>query len=314
MAVPVSDLVADIRIDSGLRQNQLFTDAQIAKFVTEAYAKLRDIFIGRFSHWFRASYRFTLTGGVGGNTLDLSLIPNLQMDQFLNRNPDALRPETVRRLGSVANRNDVGGWFGNGVLGTRRYDTDGDVLTVYPPATAAGSYELVYTPMRENLIVVGRMPAWDEDDSFTFDGTFQIIGAEFDENDVGGTLTVEGSGEPGYDGVYTITEIVSENECVTEPLAPGVFSFPDTTTFEIIPSNSRKTLPQPMTPWTEYIKVYSCIKIRRSRNQDISSFEIALREEKERALEAAKTRSEGSKQPPVTRRRRRFGGGSSYGG
>src|SRR6478609_1657170 len=153
MAVSVADLISSIRLTSGLRNNQLFSDSQIATIATDGYADLRDKLIVRFAAWFKDTYDFTLTSSEGGNVLDLSLIPDFQMAQGLDLLNNGSPSFTVPMLDSFAERNQYNnlwplgvGWSYNGFLG-RRYWIDGDTLTVYPSQNAGGNYRLIYTPM-----------------------------------------------------------------------------------------------------------------------------------------------------------------------
>src|SRR6188508_1244739 len=138
MAVAVSDMIAQVRLKSGLRGNRLWSDSEIATALTDGYKDLRDRMIVRFAHWFAARYPFTLVGGVGASTLDLSLVPRLEMIQGLDLLVGGIR-YTVNELGSFAERNAYNGstLFGsigpafNGFAG-RRYFPNGDEMELLP--------------------------------------------------------------------------------------------------------------------------------------------------------------------------------------
>src|SRR5690349_5592622 len=119
MSVQLTDLISTVRRDSGLKSNPLFSDSNIASILSDGKSRLRDIFIESFAHWFLDTYDFTLSGEVGGNTLDLTNIPYLQMDQYLNRDPESATPEPVLRLGSLAERAQFNGlaptWLSGGI-------------------------------------------------------------------------------------------------------------------------------------------------------------------------------------------------------
>lgn len=321
MAVSVATLVARTRIASGLRNNQLFSDDQIAELLSDAYADMRDVLIVRFAGWFSARYAFTLAGGNDGYTLDLSLIPTLESVQGLDFLDSGGNRYTVDELTSIANRNDGAGVWPlasvglsfNGALG-RRYWIDGQTLRLVPPVSAQGNYELIYSPMALPLMLP-RVPAWDEDDSvIPPDAHFQIIGADFTASDVGGTLTVAGSGTPGYDGDYEITEFISDTEIVTDPVPPGPLSFPNTTTFTIqVPAGTVGEIPQPLTPWVKYLVLFASVAIRSSRKQDATDLETQRLQIRQRMIDLTKQRGQGVKQAPITRGWR-YGGGYGGGG
>lgn len=144
MSVRIDKLIQDVREESGLGSNQLWTDDRIARQLDKANKELTDQFINSYAHWMQKKFRFTLAGGNDGCRLDLRTIPdfNFQQGQWLNRSPDATPPETVDRLPSQVNRNDGS---------ARRYDIVGDYLIVYPPSNSAGDYEIAYTPKATTL-------------------------------------------------------------------------------------------------------------------------------------------------------------------
>ena len=225
--ITVQSLVSDIRILSGLRGNQLFSNAQIAELASDAYASLRDIMIARFAHWFAAYYPFTLNGGNGGNTLDLTLIPDLQQDQALDQ-IQGDQKFTVLALGSLAERNQYGNNFGAGVGGLR-YFTNGDTLEVLPPSASGGSYLLTYTPQYTVLAMPVVLPrkvtpivrnsadnvnASLHEWTFT-NGTFSPL------VNIGQYLFIANDGSAHNNGAHLITDVSTAQICLTEDIVNG---------------------------------------------------------------------------------------------
>ena len=214
MAIAVQSLVSDIRILSGLRSNQLFTDQMIAELASDAYASLRDVMIVRFAHWFAAYYPFTLNGGAGGNTLDLTLIPDLQMDQCLDQIQGSQK-FTVLALGSLAERNQYGNNFGAGTGGLR-YFTNGDTLEVLPASAAAGSYELTYTPQYTVLALpipitrtITTILNSGSDSVVASSHTWILHNGTFTDANVGQYLYVQNTGVTQNDGFHQVQSITS---------------------------------------------------------------------------------------------------------
>lgn len=150
MAVLVQDLVDDIRLLSNLKNNQFFSDQDIAGFASDAAKELADIFIAVNEHYLMVPFDFTLAGGVGANVA--ALPEDFQRSNILLRNPTQPNPERVRMLASLVERstcNVFGPGFG------RRYfissSADGATLEMLPAPSAAGSYRLLYTPQLADL-------------------------------------------------------------------------------------------------------------------------------------------------------------------
>ena len=317
--VLVSDMTAQVRVQSGLRKNQLFNDHQIEALLTDAYADFRDKVDARNAFWFKQTYPFTLTGGDGGNVLDLTLIPDLKEVQYVNRINGTVKT-TVTALGSIAERNN---WTNPafGVAG-RRYFVDGDTLEILSPQLAAGSYELVYTPQYEQLAAPQvRTFAVNPADIVSFDDDgFILENANFDEDrDTGADLLINwDSPNEGYNGHWTITGIHpgSTTWCFVGTVSHIGFTNPVTgadyiETYQ--PVGTRADLPFSMRPWAQYLVTHACIAIRTSRKQDTTELERKLAQLTARVVTATKTRTQGVQQAPITRRRRGYGGfGGSY--
>jgi hypothetical protein len=195
MAVSVESLIAQTRLASGLRSNRLFSDDQIAEFLTDGYADLRDKLIVRFASWFKATVDFSLTNGEAGSVFDLATVPDFQMAQGLDLLNGDSPPWTVPMLDSFAERNRgnalwplASSWSYSGFLG-RSYWIDGDTLTVYPSPNAAGNYRLIYTPMLKSLALpVTRTFAVQADDiDAPNQWTFHL--ANFVAGEVGSVIT-----------------------------------------------------------------------------------------------------------------------------
>lgn len=315
--VTVPDLVADVRLISGLRSNPLYSDHEIAAtFLDDAAKELYDIFVASLQHWFRKTVQFTLTGGEGGNTFDLSTVPDFQMDQGLNYLTNGGRPRTVTRLGSFAERNAYGGVYPFGGCDLQ-YFTDGDILTVTPPGAAASTYELIYTKQIESLDVpvTRNITVTPVDDPIHVGGQygFSFANGAFTNADVGQQLVVAFSApNVAWNGTYTIATVNSPTSVFVEGTLPDPsgFTTPTAGTASVIsqPPGTRGDLPQVLCPWASFLKVHAAVVLNTSRQYPCSELQAKLEIERRRATSMAKMRSEGVQQAPITRRRVRFAG------
>lgn len=343
MSVSVADLIAKTRLNSGLRNNQLFSDDQIATILSDAFADLRDKMIVRFAYWFRKTFDFTLAGGNGGNTLDLSQVPDLQMVQgldLLDSNDNAF---TIDMLESFAQRNQFntiwpfgGGWGFNGFVG-RRYWVDGDTLFVYPAANSAGNYRLVYTPQYTTLALSKTVnftldsadhPIVPPPGSLAGTGAWSLANANLaNATDIptsGFDLTLTFvTTNLGFSGTYHVVDVglpptFGAPTFSTSNLASSAgFTNPatGTGTYTYQPAGTIGALPQALFPWQKYLILYASIAIRTSRQQQIMpDMETQWKEINSRVVAATKQRSEGVRQAPITRSNYGAGGwGDGFG-
>ena len=315
MSVPVSTMIANTRVMSGLRSNQLFSDNQIAVLLTDGWGDFRDKVVARLAYWFRKVVNFTLAGGVGANTLDLTTIPDLQQIQYVNRLNGNGQNESVIELPTVTERN---AWFGsqNGVpCGGRRYFADGDVLEILPPQISGGNYEMAYTPQYQQLSTpqpvppaVPTVPA-TLNGVVTGTGVYSFAGAAFTSANVGDTLNVSGCADAANNGSFPILIVLTPDSITTNNTA-SVSGVVTSAVVTVQPQGSVATLPQSMAPWAIYAEVHASIAIRTSRKQGTGELERKLAALAQRVVTMTKARAQGVQQAPIQRWRR----GQSYGG
>lgn len=317
VTVLVSDMIAEVRLRSALRNNQLYSDDQLASFLTDAYADLRDRVNARNAFWFRASVDFTLSGGNDSFTFDLTTIPDFQEAQYLNWVSGGVKYD-VPLLSTVQDRNryQTGGPWN----GARRYFIDGDQLEVLPPTNAQGTYELVYTPQFAALSPLHfREFAIDSSAQTLADGMdsgFNFANANFTDGDIGATMNVQfAAPNDGLNGNYIISGIHpgSTTWCfvvggVTPFAVTGTPTGTVTLTFQ--PFGTVDRIPQSMSPWSLYMILHASIAVRTGRKQDTSTLDRQLDVQLKRLVTATKQRSQGVTQAPI----RRLGLGLNYNG
>lgn len=232
MATPLTTLVSDIRLLSGLMENQLYTDANIVSIVSDLWLELYDRFVTTNQHYRIKEFDFTLAGGVDGNTVELP--SDFQLGNGLEMNPGQARPQSVKYLDNWLNRNNLGasllGIAGGLVATDRQYCFTDNDIKVFPANSSAGDYRLYYTPQAETLypeqtetwdigdsasLLVGRSIDIIDGDSASASGNLWTIdnGRFVDaETTVGNTLSVS---SPLNTGSFTIATIVSNTQITT---------------------------------------------------------------------------------------------------
>lgn len=209
--VTVQAVIADIRVQSGLRNNQLFDDDQIAELATDAQSELGDLFINAYEHYFQTTFPFT----IASPNSSVALPADFQKDNSLNRNPNSQTPETVDPLGSWLERNQLGGsaWTG----GCRRYFISGDELQIFPASQAPGDYLLFYTPQLLGLSPVvlpgylhySRAVSFGTSDTYV-KPTYTIAAADFQPFDAGASMTVScSSPNTTLNGSFVVASVVN---------------------------------------------------------------------------------------------------------
>jgi len=118
VSILVTDLIADIRTQSGLRNNQFYTDSDIRLMLLEAGQELYDDIEGSFQAYIVTTFDFTIAAGA--NTV--ALPSDFKRDNSLTYNPTSNCPTPVKPLGS---------WLERGAAST---------------AGMGGTYRLYYTP------------------------------------------------------------------------------------------------------------------------------------------------------------------------
>lgn len=332
MSVSVAELVAQVRIDSGLRNNQVWSDDQICGALTDGYHDLRDRMIVKFWQWFRKTHDFALTGGNDGNTLNLAdEVPDLEMIKGLDFVDSGGNHFTVDMMDSFANRNAYntvwpfgGSWGFNGQMG-RRYYPDGDLLIIAPPSNAAGDYQLIYTPQAETLALPVEIRSFNAN---AFDTPLASVGpsslpgwsmanGNFTSADVGRVFTPSlDNPNQVWNVPFTITAIISSTvvNVTPNPTLLGSFTLPSVGSYLLTgqPASTIGSLPTQLTPWKKYITLFASKVIRASRRQPADDLEMQFKEIDARVSAVTKQRSEGVKQAPIVRGM--FGGGWGRGG
>jgi hypothetical protein len=316
MSVSIPTLIADVRRESGLRNNQVLSDDDLTSFLSEAYLDLRDRLIIRFAYWFRKEVSFTLAGGSTGYIFDLATVPDFQMAQGLDllQNDGSFYPITM--LASYMERCQLLGalpgigaaWTFNGFLG-RKYWIDGDNLELLPLQNSQGTYRLVYTPIEQLKavtvvpITVSSVDVAGDAGGFT---QYEFFNVTSQPDWVGGTITVAfASPNTLYNGTSTITAVNGSQVTTSKNWPGGSFTNPasGTATVTFQASGTRSTLPDKLTPWAQYLVLYASIAVRNSRNQSPDALSVRFADIKQRVIDLTKQRSEGVRQAPITRAR-----------
>ena len=319
MSTPLTDIVADIRLLSGLRSNQLYTDADIASMASDSWLDLYDRFVAANQHYRVTSVEFTLAGGIGGNSFTLPA--EFQLGNGLEVDPDTQQPKSVPYLSSWLNRNFLGASvFDVAFPGcqVRRYCFNDNQLLVYPPQNAQGNYRLYYTPQEKRLQApVTVTAAIDASDTippitpapaYPGPGYWAFANIDFSVAPTDGTATVTPTFtglNVGFNGTYHINGLIPglDHECSVSETLVGSITGPAAGSVSMTyqPAGTMSAFPDYADPWALYVKLETSIAIRTARQQDVADLERRFQQQSLRVDRSLQNRQEEATQPPLTR-------------
>lgn len=216
-----SDLEAQVRLESDLNLSQVFDPDQLVTVISDAGSSLRDIFTGANQLYDIKTFDFTLTGGIGANSVVLP--QDFQQGHSIDVNPDTAQPFTLRYLPNWLNRNSYSlpfQIFGNN-FGPKAYTFLGNEIMVFPAQYAAGSYRLYYTPTWTPLAIPISVDVETASIAITCDGSvtgfgpgqnFFGFGNPFLPTDVGCSVVISGASNSDNNGSFTVTGYISSGQ------------------------------------------------------------------------------------------------------
>jgi hypothetical protein len=296
--------IAAVRQLSNTENDPIVTDPEINDRCNEALSELYDIIIGSYEHYAVCTFSFSLSGGLGGNTVALPSC--FYKDVSLDYNPN-IQPQTVHRFTSLVDRNSQP---------RRSYICEGNYLVVQPYQFARGDYLLTFSPLPP---VMAPSVAIDmTTGSAAVDGTLKswfFSTATFSDSDVGSVLVISGASTPGNNGSFTITAVSDPNTVITAGATTlGSEAFTALVTASYHPANTIDVLPQIFVPWYEYIQVHAAIAVKDKIEQDTSSLQVRLERLVARITAAASNRMEEGGQIAIPRQDGGFWDLSNYPG
>lgn len=325
MSTSLASLVSETRLLSGLRSNQLYSDAEIATMLADCWKDLYDKFVQANQHYRIKTFTFTLVGGQGLNSVDLP--DDFQLGNGLELNPAQPRPYTVNYLSSWLNRNNLGASvLGNSFLTPdgRSYCFNDNQLIVYPSDRSAGDYKLYYTPKADTLkakqtisFTLGNsdIPEVPPPGGLTGNGAWLLPSASTPDDlpDSGFDLVLTfNAPNTSFSGTYPVTDVGRVSGGFGQPTfacdnltSTSGFTSPPTGTgtFTYQPLGTTDTLPGMADPWALYLKLCASIAIREARQQDVADLQRRYQEQAARVASALQNRQEEATQPPLTRDR-----------
>jgi hypothetical protein len=343
MAVLVQTLIDQARLLSNLKANQFFSDDDIGGFVNDAGMELDDIFTDAYEHYSQRSLDFTLTGGVGLNSVPLPA--DFEKVQLLLKDPTLSNPCRIDPLPNMAERGSSTAGLIPG-LG-RCYLVEGDILEILPVSSAAGNYRLLYTPQlgalwpsppdfTVRLATTGALPSYtpsgvglghslfaSANGALTIDGTTVLAGDFVLIKSEQSTLATN-------DGVYQVSQAGSVGTpwLMTRSTASlAVMTSVRVTAGATLANTSWRldvyggvidtslqtwnipTLPPRFVPWQLFLKVHAAITIIQGRKQPMpDGLQAKMEQQRQRAIKLSANRTEGVTQAPLQRRTRGFWG------
>ncbi len=326
MATTLASLVTDIRLLSGLRDNQLYDDTQIASMASDLWQELFDRFVAANQHYRIKTFDFTLAGGVDGNSVDLP--SDFQLGNGLEMDPTQPRPRSVPYLSNWLQRNNLGASVlnigGGNACTDRQYCFVNSQLTVFPAERSNGDYRLHYTPMCEKFLApVTTSFALDASDtcavppigSLAGTGSWSLLNGAFNhlipvDGTVGLTLDITSpAGSIPFSGTYNIVAVGTVADGYGLP-SVGVDNLASTSgfanplvgtgTYTYQPLGTISELPDYVDPWAIYLKLGTSIAIREAREQDCTDLERRFAAQRLRVDSLLTNRQEEPTQPPLT--------------
>ncbi len=201
--------LADIRTAAlqiaNYESSDFVTPEEVNNRINEAVSAYYDLVLSSRETYFQTPFDFTLAGGIGGNTV--ALPTDLYKIQGLDYNPNTSSVQVVTTLPSFRERHNVG---------RRCYDWAQGSLTVYPPTSSAGNYQLFYTPLppvlAESLTTtvaytdtpIASSPGDDNVDAASKTFSFEV--GFFNADYAGGWLNISGAANPENNGNFRITQ------------------------------------------------------------------------------------------------------------
>lgn len=291
MIQPVQTLVNDVRIMSGLRNNQLFSDLDIVGLLNDACQELYDTFVTANQLYNVQTLDFTLTNGT--NTVDLP--SDFLNGQSVSRDPDTSRPRPLPYLSN---------WLERDRLQEPHYAFTGSEIMVVPQWNCAGTYRLWYTPHCEQLGLGGDRTVTVDPADLLGTGvddrtTLALANANFTSDDEGSAVVLNfSSPNSQFNGPYKIYAVLSTTLVSLEDgPSPIAFDNPAAGTVLVTPNY----LPRYMEPWSVYVKLVASISIRQSREKDASDLERKLQAQQARVATVTANRQTEPTQPPLSR-------------
>ncbi len=200
--------------------------------------------------------------------------------------------------GDVGIQINIGSALVNGLFTIQTVISDTTIITIENPAVTGD-----FTPA-DTLSVL---------DSFGF----AFPEAEFTPDMVGGELIVDftNPADALLNGTYTIYATQSATTAIIRIFGPTLATHNPTAgsiTVNWQPPFTVPELPQPLTPWSEYLVLYASLSIRTSRQQQTADLEMQFQQISQRIVSATKQRSEGIRQAPLTRGWGGYGSGGGW--
>ncbi len=318
MAITVQNLVNDVRVMSGLRDNQYFTDNQIVTLLSDANQELHDTIMRANEHHLMRSFDFSLLGGTGVGNDQMPLPDDFMQGHSVDGDRDLQSQYTVRYLRSWLERND------SKLASRPRYFFRGNSIVFYPQERAAGTYRMWYTPIADRLsldktvsfaLATSDIPEVPPPGSLAGTGAWELANAN-----AAAATDIPTSGfdlvltftttNLGFSGTYHVVDVGlppafgSPTFSTSNLASTAGFSSPPTGTgtYTYTPNGTVSTLPAVITPYSQFLKLHASIAIRQGREKDETDLVQKLTKYSAQMTSNITNRAEEPEQPPLTRR------------
>ena len=150
MAILVATLIDDAQLQADKRSDTQLAPADWLKMINWAVKSLYRLITSLDPDSYFDQQDFTLVGGAGLNTLDLTTVTGSGTHSFRALHGVDFRPDTpgrrtvLRRNFQERNQGRIGWWLPGLPCEDRKYDLRGFILNITPYEIAAGPYRLYY--------------------------------------------------------------------------------------------------------------------------------------------------------------------------
>lgn len=265
---------------SNTQRNLFVTNPEIAGWVNDGVKVLYDAICNADRSYYNAQQDYTFVG-TSQATAQAALPSDFYLARGVTRFPD------TRNAYPVFARNftlhDIGGSGGPRGGGDPGYYFSGNNIGIGPYQSASsGPWRLTYVPKAPQLTIpsVFSVTVVAGVDNSEVDG-ISLTNGSFSGGDVGKSLFVTGTADPGNSGEFVITNAVSSTIAQVTPFPHSIEAFSSA----VVVTKSNVASPRldvTMDNYDEFPCLYAAIRIVEKKKQDPSSLQALLGQSEQR--------------------------------
>lgn len=264
---------------SNTQRNLFVTNPEIAGWVNDGIKVLYDAICNADRSYYNAQQDYTFAG-TSQATAQSALPSDFYLARGVTRFPDTrnacpvfARGFTLHDLGGPGLQGDAGYYFSGNSIGIAPYQS-----------ASSGPWRLTYVPKAPQLIIpafLAKTVAPGSDATVSTSNLIVIAAGGFSSGDVGSSLFVSGTADPGNSGEFVITANFGGTQVRVSPPVTSSETFTSAVIINegIGPS---QRLDVTMDNYDEFPCLYAAIRIVEKKKQDPSSLQALLGQSGER--------------------------------